>query len=406
MNYKIIIDKQSRINPSEEKKEYVVDIEELRAKGNIYDSLIVTKDEDYVLRRLKLTEFHVLNVLDAPIKEELPGLNIELFEGDNYIYLVDMTENRFYGEYIIKNEFTDEFVTKNEMNSSINSTAKSIELNVNQKLDNYSTTEEMNSAIEMESDKINIEVKKKVSNADYTSAQILAMINGDESEVVIKGDKVDINGKKVKFITSVIDNYYYTNEDCEKVKVYVTNQGTLTDDEIEALDTNGDGVIRATDYMRIKNAIEQNNGYLILEGSFQINPENIKRTIIFRDKNGKIVTSIGFQGMTTQSMSVKENFWANSVVTDNLSTDGFKKSDCGKVSITPSAANTPTGKAITFNTSFSSTPVVVTSADSSVPGTTVLGTGASGKSKTGCTVYVTRKNTTNTNIEWIAMQES
>ena len=119
MQYKIIVDKQSRTNPSSEKREYTVDIEELRCKGDVYDSLIITKDEDYVMRRLSLSEYQVLTVLDNPIKEPLNDLNIELFEGDNYIYLEDMSGNKFYAEYIVKNDFTDIYVTKNEMNSSI-----------------------------------------------------------------------------------------------------------------------------------------------------------------------------------------------------------------------------------------------------------------------------------------------
>lgn len=102
MKYKIVVDKQSRTNPSADKKEYIIDIEELRFKGNIYDSLVITKDEDYVLRRLKLTEFYVLEELEEPIKEPLDNINIELFEGDNYIYLIDMVGNKFYAEYIVK----------------------------------------------------------------------------------------------------------------------------------------------------------------------------------------------------------------------------------------------------------------------------------------------------------------
>ena len=119
MQYKIIVDKQSRTNPSSQKKEYKIDIEELRVKGDVYDSLIITKDEDYVIRRLTLSEYGLLSVLEEPIKEPLKGTNIELFEGDNYIYLMDMLGNKFYAEYLIKNDFTDIYVTRNEMNSSI-----------------------------------------------------------------------------------------------------------------------------------------------------------------------------------------------------------------------------------------------------------------------------------------------
>ena len=167
MQYKIIVDKQSRENPSADKQEYVIDIEELRRKGNIYDSLNITLDRTYVTRKLNLSEYGVLSELDEPITEELEEVNVELFEGDNYIYLFDMVGNHFYAEYIVKNDFTDTYVTVNQMTSTINETASSIELSVNQKLEGYSTTEEMNTAIELSSSTIMLEVNKKVGEDEF-----------------------------------------------------------------------------------------------------------------------------------------------------------------------------------------------------------------------------------------------
>lgn len=194
MQYKIIVDKQSSVNPSTEKKEYIIDIEELRVKGDVYDTLVITKDEDYVMRRLSLSEYHVLSVLEEPVKEPLQDINIELFEGDNYIYIQDMTGNKFYVEYLIKNDFTDTYVTVNQMNSAITQSAGEIELNVNQKFTKYSTTEEMNSAITAKANEINLEVNKKVNEKDLTGANIALRINNDESEVQINADKINING--------------------------------------------------------------------------------------------------------------------------------------------------------------------------------------------------------------------
>ena len=79
MQYKIIVDKQSRTNPSADKKEYVINIAELRTTGSVSDSLVITKDEAYVLRKLKLTEYHVLEELENPIKQTLADVKIELF---------------------------------------------------------------------------------------------------------------------------------------------------------------------------------------------------------------------------------------------------------------------------------------------------------------------------------------
>lgn len=187
MQYKIIVDKQPMTNPSDEKKEYVIDIEELRVKGNVYDSLNIEMDRTYVTRRLSISDFGVLSVLEEPVIEELEEVNIELFEGDNYIYLIDMQGNKFYAEYIIKNNFTDIYATKNEMNSVINQTAQSIELSVNQKLEGYSTTEEMNAAIKVTADGINLEVSKKVGENEVCS-----VINQSSDEISLKGDRVTI----------------------------------------------------------------------------------------------------------------------------------------------------------------------------------------------------------------------
>lgn len=232
MKYKIIVDKQSRTNPSSEKKEYVIDIEELRVKGDIYDSLVITKDEDYVIRRLSLSEYQVLTELETPKKEPLKDITIELFEGDNYIYLVDMVGNKFYAEYIVKNDFTDIYVTKNEMNSAINQSAQSIELNVNQKLTGYSTTEEMNSAINIKSNEITssvsktYETKTNASNTYATKTQlttakseikqttdsitstvskkvgnneIISKINQSSETVTIDASKISLKRKNNKF---------------------------------------------------------------------------------------------------------------------------------------------------------------------------------------------------------------
>lgn len=200
MKYTIIVDKQSRINPSNERKQYEIDIEELRTDGTTYDSLIITREETYVMRRLKLSEYHVLTVLEEPAKEPLTELNIELFEGDNYIYLIDMTGNKFYAEYLIKNDFTDLYVTLNEMNSAINQTAQQIEFTVNQKLTGYATNEditELNSNITQTASEINAEVSKKVNNQDFTKATIILKINDNTSQAKINADVIELSANDI-----------------------------------------------------------------------------------------------------------------------------------------------------------------------------------------------------------------
>ncbi|MFF0009577.1 hypothetical protein ACFYQT_39985 [Streptomyces tibetensis] len=73
----------------------------------------------------------------------------------------------------------------------------------------------------------------------------------------------------------------------------------------------------------------------------------------------------------------------------------------GRVTITP-VANTPTSQNVTGLTLKGTNIRVVACAATSVPGTQVTGVGVTNQSATGFTVWVTRTNTTNTNIDWIA----
>ena len=90
---------------------------------------------------------------------------------------------------------------------------------------------------------------------------------------------------------------------------------------------------------------------------------------------------------------------------DGVYANGFRVPEVqyGSISITPSAANTPTAKAITFTKEFSGTPTVIVSADTAVPGTAMLGVGTANRSTTGCTIYLTRTNTVATTVNWIAL---
>ena len=196
MKYKIVVDKQGRTNPSADKKEYIIDIEELRFKGNVYDSLVITKDEDYVMRRLKLTEFYVLEELETPIKEAIPSLNIELFEGDNYIYLIDMVGNKFYAEYIVKNDFTDTYTTKSEFKTGIEQTSKKIEIMASTKLDKdeFATYLEVNSeAVKVAWNKIDEFIQMMIINQNAS----LAILD---------------NNKKVLMSLDKTGQHFYDNE--------------------------------------------------------------------------------------------------------------------------------------------------------------------------------------------------
>lgn len=75
----------------------------------------------------------------------------------------------------------------------------------------------------------------------------------------------------------------------------------------------------------------------------------------------------------------------------------------GSVSITPSAANTPTSAAVTGLDVRGSTFIGFASASTSVPGTSVTGVSTNGVSASGLTVWLTRTGTTATTVNWLVI---
>lgn len=74
----------------------------------------------------------------------------------------------------------------------------------------------------------------------------------------------------------------------------------------------------------------------------------------------------------------------------------------GTISIAGGAGE-PTSQAITFPIAYDTHPFVVESLVSTVPGTIVLGSGHGSDAIDGTTLYVTRVNTANTSLRWIAI---
>lgn len=75
----------------------------------------------------------------------------------------------------------------------------------------------------------------------------------------------------------------------------------------------------------------------------------------------------------------------------------------GQVSITPSAANTPTSATVSGLSVDGSSFVAFVAANTSVPGSQVTGVGFSSLTSSGLTVWLTRTNTTATNVTWMVI---
>lgn len=153
------------------------------------------------------------------ITYEYPAIRLE--NGD-YTITVLTSEDAY-----IQVKLVLQFITKTEMNTAIEQTAESIELNVDKKLEEYSTTTEMNSAINVKAgeitssvsetlkkytddeiveakseikqttDSISLKVEEKLDEDDFTGANIMLAINNDSSSASINADKISLSGKTI-----------------------------------------------------------------------------------------------------------------------------------------------------------------------------------------------------------------
>lgn len=78
----------------------------------------------------------------------------------------------------------------------------------------------------------------------------------------------------------------------------------------------------------------------------------------------------------------------------------------GRANITPSAANTPTSVAITFEEEMNDIPHVIATIATNVPGTAALGVGVTDISTTGFNLWITCTSTTARTVFWLAHTDS
>ena len=134
---------------------------------------------------------------------------------------------------------------------------------------------------------------------------------------------------------------------------------------------------------------------------FQAGGEGVsigKRCENVKNEKGNI-TSGGFQ------VAFDTRFYENIYRQFNNKFIAIPRIACGKVTITPIAANTPTKVAITFPEGlFSTAPTVTVTPHTSVPGTGVTGVGIINQTKDGCEIYLTRTGTSATTVSWQAIE--
>lgn len=98
------------------------------------------------------------------------------------------------------------------------------------------------------------------------------------------------------------------------------------------------------------------------------------------------------------------NLDAAKIATGQLARDRLPFAiEAGFVLMTPTAADAPTSVDVVFSRPFAAQPVVLALAQSAVPGTQVKGVGVDQITTTGCKLWLTRSNTNQTGVLWIAV---
>lgn len=184
MKITLCVDKQNRGSASEELKEYIIDIGcPLRSVDDVFDELKISTDDNNVLvgqitRRCYVDKYGVLKKLEQEEVQELDVPNIELFEGTNYVYIKEFTNLNMKLEYLTNAEMNKYFATKMEMNSTIQQTADSINLEVSKKVDEN----EIISKINMSPEEIQILANK----LGLTANDVINIIAGSEINLTSK----------------------------------------------------------------------------------------------------------------------------------------------------------------------------------------------------------------------------
>lgn len=190
---------------------------------------------------------------------------------------------RVQSENSIIETVSQTYSTKTETNQAKDEAISSANASTDNKLQDYSTTTQMNSAIEQKANLINVELNKKINGEDITGAFLMLLINGDTSEAKLSADKIDIDGKAVHFKTNINQTIGpFTENDYNKVRNYIMEVGTLTNEELKKYDITGDGKVNSLDIAYIRRAI-MNGGQLTFSGTYEINPYSKDRSIALYD---------------------------------------------------------------------------------------------------------------------------
>lgn len=142
-----------------------------------------------------------------------------------------------------------------------------------------------------------------------------------------------------------------------------------------------------------------------LDGTFLGNKNEMEGVCAWRSANGEPSLLMGKAvGGANQRQALVYAFVPprGDALTGEVVRRQVQRIQSGRVDIVP-VANTPTKASVVFPQEFDLVPTVMTSANTSAPGTVVTGTAATNVTTKGCDIYLTRTSTTSTAVYWIGI---
>ena len=105
-----------------------------------------------------------------------------------------------------------------------------------------------------------------------------------------------------KFTANISKEYNFTLTDVQKAVDYANGTGTLTDEELDEYDVNGDGVV---DKLDANTMLRMYYEYIsnIINGTLEFNSTDSRRVITLKDGDGNISTSLGLNGIKTKALN-------------------------------------------------------------------------------------------------------
>lgn len=129
-----------------------------------------------------------------------------------------------------------------------------------------------------------------------------AILNGDKFQVDKEGNII-ANGGIIGGFTldgtslsaNISQTFSFTEDDLNKAQLYILGQGTLTDEEKNLYDINGDGIITSSDLLMIQKCIVGIYPNQTISGKFKISSNSINKCIEIEGGS----TTVGLNGVTS-----------------------------------------------------------------------------------------------------------